>query len=24
MQELVKAFTEGRIQSYADVINMSR
>jgi hypothetical protein len=24
MQELVKAFAEGRIQSYADVINMSR
>jgi len=24
MQELIKAFTDGRIQSYADVINMSR
>jgi hypothetical protein len=24
MQELLKAFTDGRIQSYVDVINMSR
>jgi hypothetical protein len=24
MEDLLKAFTEGRIQSYADVINMSR